>query len=241
MVANPSGKGTGVAEVVKGELTSEAYCWPFPGPGLPHYRCLPDPTESQGTPGLKITCWHQVPIWERRHRSPCPGSWATQKPVGSQPEETLQDWPAPDVTWLPPPGPLPPGTHCAMLLPHHQALSTLQPWDPLPRLPSKAGAPEVVSWGWGRLGALGVGKGPFPPLLCCPLPPLLLWLRGGAWQMSQKQFLLGVGAEASPWGKLHCEGAKKLPGQAWVTPSVPVIECVSSSPRCLSMCLSVRM
>ena len=62
----------------------------------------------------------------------------------------------------------------------------------------------MVSWGWGRLRALGAVKGPSLPLLCCSLPALLLHLlgagRGGAWQMSQKP-LLEVGAWASPQGR----------------------------------------
>lgn len=89
IVTGPSGKGTGMTEVVESELTSEAYCWPFPCPGLPHLRCLPDPTESQGTTRLKVTWRHKAWVWERSHRSPCPGLWDMQKPVGSQPEGTL--------------------------------------------------------------------------------------------------------------------------------------------------------
>lgn len=74
MVTGLSGKGTGVAEV---ELTSEASCWLFPCPGLPHHRCLPDPTESQGTPRLQVA-WPQRPRERSHHRSLRPGFWNTE-------------------------------------------------------------------------------------------------------------------------------------------------------------------
>lgn len=156
------------------------------------------------------------PVWERSHRPLCPGFWDMQKPVGSQPEGKLQDRPAAGLlTAAPHLRPLPLGAHCAMLLPNHQA--------PVPTFSSalglcpgcwaKLGLMKLFPGGWGRLGAPGAGPG--GPSALCSLP-LLLWssgLRsgGGAWQMSQKQ-LLGVGAQASPGGRGHCEGAKKLPG-----------------------------
>lgn len=124
-VTGPSGKGTGVAEMVKVELTSEVSCWPFPCPGLPHHRCLPDPTESQGTPRLKVAWQQEAQVGERSHHwSLRPGFWDMKKSVGSQPEGKLQDWSALGLlTWHCPPRPLPLGAHCAMLLPDHRALA----------------------------------------------------------------------------------------------------------------------
>lgn len=110
---SPSWKDTGVAEVVKGELPAEAYRWPFPCPGLPHHRCLPDPAESQGAARLKVACL-QEPRFGREATDPrAPASRTCRSLWGSSPRGSCRTGP------LPPPG----RSHCAMLLPGHQALA----------------------------------------------------------------------------------------------------------------------
>lgn len=116
--------------------------------------------------------------------------------------DTLPDWPAPGLlTWPSPPGHST-GPHCAVFLPDHEALSTLQPWGLWPRLPSRL---ELLQLFPGADGALGAGRGPSLPLLCCRLPPLLLW--GSVLRLL--------------FGESDTEGAKKLPGRP-TSPSVPL-------------------
>lgn len=160
---SPSWKGTGVAEVVKGELPAEAYRWPFPCPGLPHHRRLPDPAESQGAARLKVACL-QEPRFGREATDPrAPASRTCRSLWGSSPRGSCRTGP------LPPPRPFP-LCHAPSWPPSSGSFSTLQPWDPLPRLPSKAGTPEGIFWGWGRLGALGAGRGPSGRALPLPSP-----------------------------------------------------------------------
>ncbi|XP_039717645.1 TBC1 domain family member 13 isoform X2 [Pteropus medius] len=80
-------------------------------------------------------------VWERSHPSLCPSLQEMQKPVGFQAKGKLQDWP-------PPPRPLP-LCHAPSWPPSSGSFSTLQPWDPLPSLPSKAGTPEGIFLGLG--------------------------------------------------------------------------------------------
>lgn len=112
ITTDPSGKGTGVAEVAKGELPAGVYRWPFPCPGLPHHGCLPDPAESQGAARLKVTCL-QEPRFGREATDPhAPASRTRRSLWGCSPRGSCRT------------GPLPPGrSHCAMLLPGHQALA----------------------------------------------------------------------------------------------------------------------
>lgn len=87
--------------------------------------------------------------------------------MGSQLEGLLQDRPAAGLH----PGCAHWGTLChAPYQPLSLALACFHR-DPLPRLLSKAGARDIVAWGWGRPGALGLVR--VPPGLC-PAAPLLL-------------------------------------------------------------------
>lgn len=92
---SPSWKGTGVAEVVKGELPAEAYRWPFPCPGLPHHRRLPDPAESQGAARLKVACL-QEPRFGREATDPrAPASRTCRSLWGSSPRGSCRTGPLP--------------------------------------------------------------------------------------------------------------------------------------------------
>lgn len=143
-------------------------------------------------------------VWERSHRSLCPGLQDMQKPVGFQAKGKLQDW-------APPPRPLP-LCHAPSWPPSSGSFSTLQPWDPLPSLPSKAELLKAFFWGWGRLGALGASRG--PSVLCHSLPRYC-----SGWQLSQKPLLGSV--LRFPHGE--SDTVRELRSrQAQVTPSVPL-------------------
>lgn len=203
-MTDPSGKGTGVAEVAKGELPAEAYRWPFPCPGLPHHRCLPDPAESQGAARLKVACL-QEPRFGREATHPCaPASRRCRSLWGSRPRGSCRT------------GPLPPGrSHCAMLLPGHQALAPSLLFSPGTLCPAYRARLELLKaffWGWGRLGALRASRG--PSVLCHSLPRYC-----SGWQLSQKPLLGSV--LRFPHGE--SDTVRELRSrQAQVTPSVPL-------------------
>lgn len=189
------GHGCGTSGKLQSELTSEACWWPFPCPGLPHHRCLPDPTESQGTPRLKVA-WQQAAwVWKRSRRPLCPGFWDTQMPVGSQPERKLQEWPTPGLPTL---CRSHRGTLCHAPS-DHRALAPSSPCHPGTLCPGRQARLELVKLfpgagaDWGHWGLTRV-----PPCLCSAAPFLLsslvfFWALSGFWQMSQKP-LLGAGA-----------------------------------------------
>lgn len=134
---------TGVAEVVKVKLTSEVSCWPFPCPGLPHHRCLPDPTESQGTPRLRIAWQQEAQVWERSHH------WSLSLASGTR--RSLWD-PSPRGSCRTgPPQAFSPGTvplgrsHWGHTVPC--SFLTTEPWFPL-RSSTLGSFPQAAEQGW---------------------------------------------------------------------------------------------
>lgn len=208
---SPSWKGTGVAEVVKGELPAEAYRWPFPCPGLPHHRRLPDPAESQGAARLKVACL-QEPRFGREATDPrAPASRTCRSLWGSSPRGSCRTGP------LPPPG----RSHCAMLLPGHQALAPSPLFSLGTLCPGYRARLELLKAFFGAgvdWGHSGPAEGPLA-VLCHSLPRLLLRLGGGTWQMSQKP-LLGL-VLRFPHGESDAVREPRS-RQAQVTPSVPL-------------------
>lgn len=103
----------------------------------------------------------------------------------------------------------------------------LQLWDPLPKLLSRNGAPELVS----LLGTQDPGKGPSLPLLCCsPSFPASSFLLGAGWEV------LGKWARNHFWGWCLGFSERKVTPeelsncQAGATPYLPLSVCVSSQP-----------
>lgn len=155
----PRWEGHGWAEV---ELTSEASCWLFPCPGLPHHRCLPDPTESQGTPRFQVA-WQRRPRERGHHWFRRPGFWNTEA-CGITAEGKLR----------------PPGhSHWGHTVPR-SFLTTKPwlslcpaPWDPPPGAGQGWSSGSCVLGRWGRWAGTG-----WAVPSCCG--------GGGAWHMSQK-------------------------------------------------------
>lgn len=166
--------------MVQGRLTLEAYyCWPFPHTGLPHHRRLPGPSESQGTPRLTVAWQQKAHVWKRSPRRPrCPGFWDMQKPVGSQPEGPMPDWPAPGLALASRQGPAVPRS---FLTTEPGLFPTLQPWTLCPGHEGLAWPLMGQAWGWPRQGlarwfsGAGADCGPLPasalPLPSCPPAP----------------------------------------------------------------------
>lgn len=205
--------------LAEGELTSEVSCWLFPCPGLPHHRCLPDPTESQGTPRLKVAWQQEAQVWERSHHRSV--SWLLEhRDACGIPARGG----APGLlTWLRPPRPLPQG-HTVP-----RSFLTTKPWLPLcsaalgpfPSQLSKAGASEVVSWAWADGGA-GAGRG--PSCLCAAAPS---GSARGRCSADEPETTSGGWCLGFSVGTVTLREPRSCQAQA--TPSASLTECVSVS------------